>query len=73
MNPTESLVDSVVFCVLCGLSIVRCCCRHDWRDGDALLVTHTGVLELAGHRLRCHVLNSGQRVFDAEDVEAFFS
>lgn len=34
--------------------------------------THQGVLTIEGHRLRCYQLNDGTRVFDAEDVEAFF-
>lgn len=34
--------------------------------------THSGVLEIPGHRLRCSRLNTGQIVFLAEDVEKFF-
>ena len=31
--------------------------------------THAGVLDIAGHKIRCYTLNSGERVFDCEDVE----
>ena len=34
--------------------------------------THSGVLKMGEIELRCHVLSSGQRIFDAEDVEKFF-
>ncbi len=33
--------------------------------------THEGVLNLAGHELRCYILNTGERIFNAEDVEKF--
>jgi hypothetical protein len=35
-------------------------------------VTAEGVLELGGGRLRCYQLSDGRRIFDAEDVWAFF-
>ena len=35
-------------------------------------VTHQGVFDFAGARLRCYQLSDGQRVFDADDVEAAF-
>jgi hypothetical protein len=34
--------------------------------------THEGVLEILGHKLRCYRLNTGQTVFNADDVNAFF-
>ena len=34
--------------------------------------THEGVLEIFGHKLRCYRLNTGQAVFNADDVEGFF-
>jgi len=34
--------------------------------------THEGVLEIFGHNLRCYRLNTGQTVFDADDVHEFF-
>mgnify|MGYP006921463783 CR=1 FL=1 len=34
--------------------------------------THSGVLEIAGMKLRCYRLNTGQAVIDGGDLEAFF-
>ena len=34
--------------------------------------THEGVIDFFGHPLRCYQLNTGQRVFDADDVAVFF-
>jgi hypothetical protein len=31
--------------------------------------THAGVLTLAGYELRCYVLNTGERIFHADDIE----
>lgn len=42
-------------------------------DASGLHATHWGHLEFGGVRLRCYLLNDGQRVFDADDVEAMFS
>ena len=39
---------------------------------DLPWVTHQGVFDFAGARLRCYQLSDGQRVFDADDVEAAF-
>jgi hypothetical protein len=50
----------------------------DWQEtptqpvGDLPYATHSGVLEIAGKRLRCYRLNTGQAIFDADDVNAFF-
>jgi hypothetical protein len=51
----------------------------DWKpapgepDGsDIPHATHAGVLELAGHRLRCYRLNDGRTIIDADDMSAFF-
>jgi hypothetical protein len=42
-------------------------------SGDDLpWVTHQGVFDFAGARLRCYQLSDGQRVFDSDDVEAAF-
>lgn len=35
--------------------------------------THEGVLEIAGHKLRCYRLSTGQAVLDADDVHALFA
>ena len=39
---------------------------------DALASIHEGVLYIGGMSLRCDVLNTGRRVFRAEDVEGVF-
>ncbi|TFY97518.1 hypothetical protein [Ramlibacter rhizophilus] len=51
----------------------------DWRETgqqpsaeNLPYATHSGVLEIMGHRLRCYRLNTGQAVFDADDVHRFF-
>lgn len=41
-------------------------------DSGQPYATHHGVLELEGHKLRCYRLNTGQAVFDADDVNEFF-
>lgn len=40
---------------------------------EGLYATHSGVLDLFGHKLKCHRLNNGQTVFDADDFEAFWN
>lgn len=40
-------------------------------DSDLPYVTHEGVLEVMGSRLRCYRLSDGPTVFNAEDFEAF--
>lgn len=39
---------------------------------DLPWVTHQGIFDFAGVRLRCYQLSDGRRVFDADDVEAAF-
>lgn len=40
------------------------------KDSEGLpFVTHQGVFELLGHRLRCFRLSNGQAVFEQEDFE----
>jgi hypothetical protein len=34
--------------------------------------THEGVLDIAGHKLHCYRLNTGQAIFNADDIHAFF-
>ena len=41
-------------------------------DGELPHVTHSGVLELMGKKLRCHRLSDGMTVFDADDFVAFW-
>ena len=41
--------------------------------GDGLpFATHSGVLEIAGHSLRCYRLSDGRAVFAADDLARFF-
>ena len=35
-------------------------------------VTHEGVLEIAGHRMRCYRLDDGRTIIHADDFNAFF-
>ena len=42
-------------------------------DDDGLpWATHEGVLQIGELRLRCYRLNTGQAIFNAEDMDAFF-
>ena len=41
------------------------------KEGD-VWCTHSGVLKIGEIELRCHVLSSGERIFDAEDVQKMF-
>lgn len=41
-------------------------------SGDLPYATHSGVLELFGHKMKCFRLSTGQAVFDADDFHAFF-
>lgn len=41
-------------------------------DDGLPYVTHTGVLDIAGHKLRVHQLSNGQRVIAHEDLDALF-
>lgn len=48
--------------------------RHLQRlaDGPGLAhVTHEGVFEILGHRMKCFRLSTGQAVFEKEDFERF--
>lgn len=53
----------------------------EWRALDAPTdppselpyATHEGVLSFGEFKLRCYQLNTGERVFDGDDVEAFFA
>ena len=41
-------------------------------DDGMPYATQSGVLNIAGHSLRCYRLSNGQSVFHADDVNAFF-
>ena len=42
------------------------------QPGDLPYATHSGVLDLFGHKMRCYRLSSGVTVFDADDFVRFF-
>lgn len=42
------------------------------QPGELPYVTHEGFLKLGDKGLRCYILNTGQRIFNADDVQAFF-
>lgn len=44
----------------------------DVLEDGVLYATHEGCLEVSGAKLRCYQLNNGQRVFNPDDVYAFF-
>jgi predicted solute-binding protein len=41
-------------------------------SSDLPFATHAGVLTIGDKALRCYRLNTGEAVFDADDVVAFF-
>lgn len=41
-------------------------------ENDLPWATHEGVLEIGGIRLRCYRLNTGQAIFNADDVNELF-
>lgn len=40
--------------------------------GGLPFVTHEGVLEIAGQRLRCYRISDGRAIINADDFYAFF-
>lgn len=63
MTPSESLIDSV-----CTPNPVP----ENIKEGQ-LWATHSGTLKLDDFELKCHILNNGERVFDADDVQRYFA
>ena len=61
-TPIDTLFDGVKW-VPTGLT----------STGDELVATHEGVLTIMGWDFRVYQLNDGQRVFDADDIEGFFT
>lgn len=47
-------------------------CDPDRPTTDVPYATHSGVLTLFDKQLRCYRLNTGETVFDADDLIAFF-
>lgn len=65
MSPIEMMLD--------GITWVPAGDRPDGPDNhDGVpFATHEGVLDLMGHKIRCYRLNTGQAVFNADDVNDF--
>ena len=42
-------------------------------DSDLPYATHSGVWEIGGRSLKCYRLNTGQAIFDAQDMESFMT
>jgi len=42
-------------------------------SSDLPYVTHEGVLRIGLNELRCYTLNTGERVFDADDIKELFT
>ena len=40
--------------------------------GDLPFVTHEGLLDIAGHQLRCYRISDGRAIINAEDMQEFF-
>lgn len=71
---TFPAIDAVVLCNVCALPIQDCRCeRAPYSEGDPLVADYSGVFKIGDIELRCHVLNNGIRVIDAEDIERLFS
>lgn len=64
-TPIESMLDSVEW-----MPVER---TGEIAKNDLPYATHSGVLAICGHELRCYRLNTGHAVFDADDVKKFFS
>lgn len=47
--------------------------KHDSPTLGFPYVTHSGVLDLAGVKLRCYRLSDGRAILDAEDIHAFLA
>ena len=62
MKPIEQLLDTLDWQPV----------EMDPSDDGLPFATHSGVLEIAGHKFRCFRLNDGRAVFHADDVNAFF-
>lgn len=41
-------------------------------DGNIPHVTHTGVLEITGIKMKCYRLSNGKTIIDSEDVNKLF-
>ncbi len=62
MTPAEKMVDDA-------------CTPIDKPDNikeGEVYVTHSGVVDIGGVKLRCYILSDGKRIFDADDVHNFF-
>ena len=60
-TPVEALLNEVTWTV-----------EPPQEPGDLPHVTHSGVMELFGNRLRCYRLSDGRAIFDADDFTRTF-
>lgn len=66
------MARSPIEMVLDGVEWKECEPRScDTLDDDMPHATHSGVMEVMGHKLRCYRLSNGMAVFDADDVTRF--
>lgn len=63
MTPAEKLIDSVVKPIEGAKP----------NDDGLPYATHEGVLDVDGIKLKCYILNNGQRVIDSDDVYSFLN
>ena len=64
-TPAEALMDLVKWEPIEGADEVV--------DDGTPYATHMGVLRLGDFELRCYQLNTGERVFNADDVAGYFT
>ena len=64
MTPIEKMLLKNVEWVECENDSVK--------SGDLPYATHEGVLDIAGMKLRCYRLNTGQAIFNSDDMTDFF-
>lgn len=63
-TPIEMILDGLEWVAVEG---------GDPPKDDLPSVTHSGVLQIGDHSLRCYWLSNGQTVFEADDFERFFA
>jgi hypothetical protein len=66
----HKLLESPIAMALDDVDWVKC---PDWgHENDEVWATHEGVLRLGEIEFKCYTLNTGERVFAADDIERFF-
>lgn len=67
-TPIEMMLDGVTWVQTTGSST-----DNKPSDDGELYAAHEGMLEIAGHKMRCYRLSNGIAVFNADDFEQFFA